>query len=99
MIKRIIKGIFKLIMSLTSVLLTPINTIIQNFIPDLANVISGIVTLFDMAGQFLGFIMSIFGFNSLTWSIIVMYYVFHFGFQMGMFTVKLSLKWYNALKL
>lgn len=99
MVKRIIKGIFKLIMSLTSVLLAPVNTIIQNFLPDLSNVINGIVILFDMAGQFLGFIMSMFGFSSLTWTIIVMYYVFHFTFQMGMFTIKLSLKWYNALKL
>ena len=42
MINALLTGIFKVITSLVNVLLTPINTVINNYLPDLANIIGTI---------------------------------------------------------
>lgn len=99
MINSIIKGIMSLIMSLVSALLSPIDLLIEQFLPDLSVGISAIGAMLNYVSNFMGFIISATGLSSATLSLIVSYYTFKLTVPLLVHTVKTAIKWYNALKL
>lgn len=99
MINAIIMGIMKLIMGLVSVLLSPIDSLISQFLPSLDSAINAIGAMFSYVSNFMGFVVSATGLSSETLSLIVLYYTFKLTVPLMVSTVKSAIKWYNALKL
>lgn len=99
MINAIITGLMNIIMSLVDVLLSPIDLLISQFLPDLANAISAVGAMFNLVGQYIGFAVSLTGLSSATLSLIVAYFTFKLTVPVLVYTIKLAIKWYNALKL
>lgn len=99
MINAILTGIFNVVISLVSVILSPIDTLISTYLPDLANGISAIGQLFSTIGTSIGWAISLTGISSECISLIVTYYVFKLTVPMFFYLIKLALAWYNKLKI
>lgn len=98
MIRAIINGIFNLILSLVSVILTPIDNVISQFLPGVSSVLDSISQFFNYILQFIPWIMSWFHLPSWLISFVISYYVFKLTVPLIVHTVKLALSWYNRLK-
>ena len=98
MINKILTGIMKLIISLVSVVMGPIDALISQFLPDLGNAINSIGTFFELATNSLGFCVSLMGLSSTALSLIVLYFTFKLSAPIVVSACKTAIKWYNALK-
>lgn len=98
MINAILKGIFKLVISLVNILLTPIDTLINSVFPGISNVLN---TVSDFFGQILGFIpyiLSWFHLPDYFITFVIGYWVFKLSVPIVVHTVKLAIKWYDKIK-
>lgn len=99
MIKAIINGIFKLIMMLVNVLLMPIDALIEQFLPDVAEAIKYVGSFFDYIGGFIPWVISYTGLNEFVLGAIYSIFVFILTVPIMVHTMKLAISWYNKLKL
>lgn len=98
MINSILTGIFKLIISLVTLILTPIDNIILSLLPDLSNALTSIGNFFNLVGQSIGWSISLLGLSSETISLVVLYFTFKLTAPIMFYMIKLALSWYNKLK-
>lgn len=98
MIKALINGIFKLVISLVSVLLAPIDALIEQFLPNISNALDTVSGFFSFIGDFIPFVISYTGLSPFTLTIIIEIFTFILTVPLMVQTVKLALAWYNKLK-
>lgn len=98
MINAILKGIFKLVISLVSLLLAPIDAIITNALPSLATALTGIASFLNLVTSSIGWVLSVFGLSSECLSLIVIYFTFKLTIPIVVSTIKLAIRWYDKLK-
>lgn len=98
MINAILKGIINLIISLVSVVLSPIDNLIQSVLPDLSNALTAVGNFFNLIGSGIGWVISLTGLSNQTLSLIVIYFTFKLTAPMLFYMIKLALSWYNRLK-
>lgn len=99
MIKAIINGIISLILDLVNVLLVPIDTIIDNVLPNLSGAINAVGSLLSIITRSIGWGISALGIPSSAISLLIAFYTFKLTAPLLFSTIKLALKWYNNLKL
>ncbi|MDD6224165.1 MAG: hypothetical protein PUB18_04100 [bacterium] len=99
MIKAIINGIMKLIMSLVSVLTAPIDMIIEQALPDLSNALNSFASVLNLISDVMGWVISLTGISTTAISLIVTYYVFKLTTPILFSSIKAAIKWYKTLKL
>lgn len=99
MINAILQGIISLIMTLVDVLLSPIDLLIETFLPDLSSGISAIGSMFDYALTYVSYLVDMTLLSSSTISLIILYYTFKLTAPIAFSTVKLAISWYKSLKL
>lgn len=97
MINAILKGLFSLISGLVHVLLYPIDLLIEQYLPDLSSAFSYIASYFDLAGNVLGFCVSVTGLSSTALSLIALYFTFKLTVPILVSAIKIGIKWYRAL--
>ena len=97
MIKAIINGIFKLVVSLISVLLSPIDSLISAALPGLASAISSVASFLQICSSAIGWVLSCFGLSSACISLIVIYFTFKLTVPVTLHVIKLAIKWYHML--
>lgn len=98
MINAILTGIFKLIIGLVSIILTPIDALITSALPSLDNALTAVASFFTYIGSSIGWVISLTGLSSETLSLIVLYFTFKLTAPMLFYMIKLALSWYNKLK-
>lgn len=98
MIRAILSGIIKLIISLVSLLLAPIDLLIQGVLPGLSNAFTAIGNFLNIISSSIGWAVSLSGLSSSAISLIVAYFVFKLTAPMLFYMIKLALSWYNKLK-
>lgn len=98
MINAILKGIFKLVTSLVTVLLAPIDSIISNALPSLQVGINAIGQFLTLATQSIGWVLSVFGLSTECLSLIVVYFTFKLTVPLAISTIKLAIRWYDKIK-
>ena len=98
MIKAILKGIMKLIIGLVSLILAPIDLLIQSALPQLSSAFTAIGNFLNLISSGIGWAISLSGLSSETISLLVAYYVFTLTAPMLFYMIKLALAWYNRLK-
>lgn len=98
MINAILTGIFKLIIGLVSLLLSPIDSLITSVLPGLDNALTAVASFFTYIGSSIGWVISLTGLSSETLSLIVLYFTFKLTAPMLFYMIKLALSWYNKLK-
>ena len=89
----------KLIMSLVSLLLSPIDALIDKFLPDLSKMLDMVNGFFNYIGDFISWAVSWTGLNTTVLSIVVGYFTFILTVPLLVSTIKLALSWYDKLKL
>lgn len=98
MINKLLMGIFKIIISLVNLLLTPIDTLISQFLPGLDNAFAMIGSLVQQLCNIIPWVMSWLGVSSVVISLLVSYLTFKMSVPIVVHTVKLAIKWYDKLK-
>lgn len=98
MIKAILKGIMKLIIGLVTLILAPIDLLIQSALPQLSSAFTAIGNFFNLISGGIGWAISLSGLSSEAISLLVAYYVFTLTAPMLFYMIKLALAWYNRLK-
>lgn len=98
MINAIIKGIFNLVISLVNVLLTPIDLLIENALPAVADGLDMVGNLFSYIANIVPWAISWLGFNSTVITLFVGYMTFKLTVPIAIHTVKLAIKWYDKIK-
>lgn len=98
MINKLLMGIFKLIIGLVSVILSPIDSLITNALPSLANALEAVNQFFNLISTGIGWAVSLTGLSNETLSLIVAYFTFKLTLPIGFYMIKLALSWYNRLK-
>lgn len=98
MINALLTGIINLIVGLVSVILLPIDNLILSMLPDLSNALTAVGNFFNLIGNSIGWVISIFGLSNEALSLIVIYFTFKLTAPMMFYMVKLAISWYNKLK-
>lgn len=98
MINKFLMGVFKIIISLVSLLLTPIDNLIAQFLPGLDDAFTMIGNLVQQLCNVVPWVMSWMGVSSVVVSLLVSYLTFKMSVPIVVHTIKLALKWYDKLK-
>lgn len=98
MINALLTGIFKLIIGLVSIILTPIDALITSALPSLDSALTAVANFFNYIGSSIGWVISLTGLSSETLSLIVLYFTFKLTAPMLFYMIKLAISWYNKLK-
>ena len=99
MIKAIINGIFNLVLSLVDVILMPIDSAIETFLPALDSSLNYIAQFFNYILEFIPYICSWLHFPSFLIDFLIAYYIFKLTVPLIVHTVKLAISWYDKLKI
>lgn len=99
MINAIIKGIFKIIIKLVSVLLSPIDDLISSLLPDVSTALGAIGGFLQTGFSFIGWGISALGIPQICVSILILYYGIKLTMPLAVYLIKLAIRWYNSLKL
>ena len=97
MINAILKGLFKLVISLVSIVLYPIDVIINAAFPSISSALSYIATMFQYVESFFSYILSWLHLPDALITLIVGYTVFRLTIPFAVHTTKLAVKWYHML--
>lgn len=98
MIKAILNGIMSLIISLVSLVLAPIDVLIQSALPQLSSALTAVGNFLNIISSSIGWAISLTGLSANALSLIVIYYTFKLTAPMLFYMIKLALSWYNRLK-
>lgn len=98
MINAILKGIFKLVISLVSLLLTPIDSLINSAFPAISDAISYINSFLNYISSLIPYILSWFHLPNAFITLIIGYVTFKLTLPLAIHTVKLAIKWYDKIK-
>ncbi len=98
MINKILMGIIKLITGLVTLILSPIDNLIQSALPDLSSALTGVGNFLNLISNSIGWGISALGLSNETLSLIVMYFTFKLTAPMMFYMIKLALTWYNKIK-
>lgn len=99
MINSIISGIFKLVIGLVNTILSPIDILIEKFLPDLADGLSQVSSYFNWVCSLIPWGISWFGLSTTVISLFVAYVTFELTVPLAIHTIKLAIKWYDKLKI
>lgn len=99
MIAKLMSAIMGLIIKLVSVLLAPINLLIQQFLPqEITNGLNSIAGLFTTISNGIGWVISASGIPATAIAIIVATMIFKLTVPILVYVTKLALNWYDKLK-
>lgn len=99
MIKKIINGIFKLVISLCNSLLTPIDNIISKLIPGYTTASEYLTSFTAFIKNFEVWVISYLGLSPLILTTVKATVTFILTITLAVHSVKQAISWYNALKL
>lgn len=96
-----ILGVFQLIMavliSVVNLILYPISLLIESVFPDLSNGLAHIAQFYEYAATYMGWIINLFAVPAFAIMLIAAYWFFSFTATFAVWTVKLVVKWKQAL--
>lgn len=98
MIQAFLSGIFKLIIALVNLLLSPIDTLITSLLPDVSSGLNAFNSLIDYVINFIGYVVDMSGLSSTAINLIIIYFTFIFASRPVIYIIKLAIKWYESLK-
>lgn len=99
MIKKIINGIFKLVISLCNSLLNPIDNVIGKLIPGYDTATEYLTSFTAFIKNFEVWVISYLGLNSVVLTTVKATVTFVLTITLTVHSIKQAISWYNALKL
>lgn len=97
----IIMGLFSLLMALlvtiVNLILYPFGLLISHLMPSLDSGLTQLAQYFDYASQYMAWVLNAFAVPSLAIVMVASYYLFAFSATFSTWTVKLIIKWKQAI--
>lgn len=97
MINSILIGIINFVYNLIDTLLLPIDTIINQYVPDLGSALQTFSNLLDYVLGFIGFCVDASGLDSIAILLIITYFTFSLTVPLAIWVIKVVIKWWHAL--
>lgn len=97
MINTLLSGVFKVITSLVNVLLTPINLLISNYLPELSSALGVVRNFFTASFTYIGWVVDSTFISSETISLLIAVFTMKLLVPLAINTIKLAIKWYHML--
>lgn len=98
MIAKLFTFLFKVVITLVNTLLGGVDNLIETYLPQVANAIDMISSLFQNILLLIPWVMSWMGLNSTVVGIVVAVITFEITVPFLIHTIKLAIKWYDKLK-
>ncbi|MDE6141251.1 MAG: hypothetical protein K2G03_01470 [Bacilli bacterium] len=99
MINALLQAVFSLVIGLVNVLLTPIDLLIDKFLPDLGNALDMFNAFIDYILDYVSWAVGWTFLNGEVISLVVAYFTFKYTVPPLVSTIKLAIKWFEKLKL
>lgn len=99
MINALFNGIFSLVIGLVSVILTPIDLVIEKLLPDVAYGLNSFNAAIDYVSEYFEWAVSWTFLHPEVLSFIVVTLTYHYTAPYVVSTIKLAIKWFEKLKL
>lgn len=96
--KLIIKVIFKAIIGLINIVLTPLDLLVSNVFPDLAYALGKVSGFFEWVLTFIRYVLSWLPFDSSFYVFLTAALIFYYSVPIMVRYIKLAINWYIALK-
>lgn len=96
MIKAIIKGMLGLLVYLVDIILTPINYVINQYLPQVNDYVTAVQEFLDLVGTFIGWILDAAMLDSLTINLLIAYLTAKILAPLAVSAVKTLVKWWEA---
>lgn len=93
-----IHGILSFIMYLANFILTPLNALIENYLPNFDYLLSCVSDFFTYISNLIPWVVSYFGLSHEILELILSYLVFNITLPVITVSIKFAIKWYNSLK-
>lgn len=98
MIEAIFNILIFIVFKIVSIILIPIDAIINAALPELSNALSYVPQYLGYVGTYISWILNALMMPSFALTLIIAFYTFKLTVPIQVWIVKLALKWYKALK-
>lgn len=98
MIGALFNALFSLIINLVDLILSPIDAIIQAAFPNVAQLLTSVNAMFSMVSSGLGWVIGLTCLPPLAFQLLLLYYTFILTVPLAISSIKLVIRWYNAIK-
>lgn len=99
MINAILKGVLSLVTSLLTIFLTPINSIIEKYLPEFSSFLETVANFFTTFSSKIGWILDSLFISSETISLLISILIIRITIPYLLSAVKLVVKWWRSIKL
>lgn len=96
--KWLIKVIFKAVKLLISVILAPIDAVLESLAPEVSGIIAGVVQFFEFLTDVVIWVKSWLPFTDAFWVALAGVLIFKYTIPLATHTIKVIVAWYNKLK-
>lgn len=93
-----LNAILSLCMTIIKIILSPIDLIIVNYLPDINNLSINISNFLDLCMTNIGWVIDAFMIPAGVITLIIAYLVFKYTVQFAIWSIKLVISWIGALK-
>jgi len=94
----IFQAVFNIIEFIVKMILLPVDLLIENALPDLAQYFQNITDFLSLIFQYIGWAISASGIPYAAISLVVTFYIFKLTLPLNVWAMKMAIKWYRALK-
>lgn len=98
MIGALFNALFSLIINLVDIILLPIDTIIQSAFPSVAQLLASVNSMFSLVLSGLGWVIGLTCLPPLAFQLLLLYFTFILTVPIAISSIKLVIRWYNAIK-
>lgn len=95
--QELVNGLISLFIGIVNILLAPINTIINTYVPDMSEFILNLSPYFEMIDDFIPWIKDLFLLPQYCYTLVVAFITFRIIAMIGTNTYKLVLKYWETL--
>lgn len=97
MIGAFFNALVTFVIQIIQVILSPLDTLITNNIPELSNILSFISAVIDYIISYIGFAIDVVGLTDTAIALIVAYWSFALTVPIAAWVIKFAVKWWHAL--
>lgn len=97
-VENLVNTILDFVIGMIDIILLPIDLLISSVLPSLSVAFSHISIFLNYILSSISWVLSCFGLSDFILSFIIAYYIFKLTYPLIVYTIKLAIKWYNALK-
>lgn len=98
MIAKLFSFLFDLVINLVNLLLSGVDAVIEQFLPQVSDAINMVSALFTQILSLIPWVMSWMGLNTVVVGIVVGVITFELTVPLVVHTIKLAIRWYDKLK-